>query len=486
MIAQDPLVTVYIVNHNYERFVSQAIESVLTQTLRSIEIIIIDDGSTDGSRDIIEKYRDTERVIIITQQNRGLNVTNNIALRAARGRYIMRLDADDYLDPRALAILSNELDRHPETGLVFPDYYLVDASGNVQEIVRRHDFSEVTLMDQPAHGACTMIRREFLEEIGGYDEAFRCQDGYDLWLRFIERFNVKNVNLPLFYYRQHATNLTRSEGTILDTRTEIIKKQALRRGRHLNAIAVIPVRDHNTDPHSIALRPLGNKLVIDWTIESALAAERIGAVLVSTPDTDVIKYVEKRYGSKVTCIKRDLNLAQINSFTRPTLFHAVQEYASRRPSPDAIAELFIEFPFRTPHVIDSAIDLLEIFSTDRVVGVRPETDGFYTHEGNGLIPLKKVRQLRLEREDIFRVVGAVSVTRPSFLESDAALDSARLGHVVVDQKSSFCIRSEWDWEIAQLEVDRRRKNPRPSTLGTPSRKKGQGRVGPGFLVKGTS
>jgi CMP-N-acetylneuraminic acid synthetase len=312
-------------------------------------------------------------------------------------------------------------------------------------------------MDQPAHGACTMIRRELLEELGGYDEAFRCQDGYDLWLRFIERFNVKNVNLPLFYYRQHATSLSRREGTILDTRSKILKKRALQRGRRLNTVAVIPVRDHNTDPQSIALRPLGDKLVIDWTIESALAAERINAVLVSTPDTDVIKYVERRYGGKIACIRRDPALAQINSFTRPALFHAVQEYASRRPSPDAIAELFIEFPFRTPHVIDSAIDLLEIFSTDRVVGVRPETDGFYTHEGNGLIPLKKIRQLRLEREDIYRVVGAVSVTRPSFLESDAALDSARLGHVVVDQKSSFCIRSEWDWEIAQLEADRRYK-----------------------------
>ena len=452
MTKNDPLVSVYIANHNYGRFLAQAVDSVLAQTLHDVEVIIIDDGSTDNSCEIIEKYRDVEGVVIITQQNKGLNVTNNIALRTARGRYIMRLDADDYLDPRAVAILAGELNRHLDIGLVFPDYYLTDEDGNVLEMIRRHDFSEVTLRDQPAHGACTMIRRELLEEIGGYDESFRCQDGYDLWLRFIDRFNVKNINLPLFYYRKHGASLTRKEDSILDTRAAILKKQALRHGRTLRTIAIIPVRDHKTDPHSIALRPLGDKLTIDWTIEAALAAERIEAVIVSTPDTTVLTHIRQRYDNQVIGIHRDHAMARINSFTRPALLHAAQEYAAIKSLPDAVAELYVEFPFRTHHFIDSAIDVLEIFSTDRVIGVRPEVDTFYAHEGHGLTPFRRPRQLKLERDEIYRAVGAISVTLQSFLVSDSVHDTARLGHVIVDQKSSFCISSEWDWEIAQFEA----------------------------------
>ena len=120
-----PLVTVYITNHNYGRYVEQAIQSVLRQTLRDFELIIIDDGSTDNSREIIERYADHEQIVTIYQQNKGLNVTNNIALRAARGRYLMRLDADDYLDENALMVLAGVLERNPDVGLVFPDYFPV-------------------------------------------------------------------------------------------------------------------------------------------------------------------------------------------------------------------------------------------------------------------------------------------------------------------------------------------------------------------------
>ncbi len=150
-----PLVSVYITNHNYEEFVDTAVQSVLDQTLQDFELIIIDDGSTDGSRELIAGYEQPGRITTILQHNRGLNVTNNIALHTARGKYIIRLDADDYLDSNALAVLSDVLERRPEVSLAFPDYYLVDREGNVLELVRRHDFDEVTLLDQPAHGAVT-------------------------------------------------------------------------------------------------------------------------------------------------------------------------------------------------------------------------------------------------------------------------------------------------------------------------------------------
>ena len=103
---------------------------------------------------MLSAFANDPRVRVIIQQNKGLTITNNIALRAARGRYIMRLDGDDYLHPKALRQLRTALDADPELGMVFPDYFEIDEVGEVLSEVRRHDFDDVTLMDQPAHGAC--------------------------------------------------------------------------------------------------------------------------------------------------------------------------------------------------------------------------------------------------------------------------------------------------------------------------------------------
>ena len=117
---RSPRVTVYLTNHNYGRYLAQAIDSVLAQTMQDFELIVIDDGSTDDSREVIERYASNPRIVTVFQENKGLNVTNNIALRAARGDYVIRLDADDWLDPHALQVMSAMLDRDADVGLVFP------------------------------------------------------------------------------------------------------------------------------------------------------------------------------------------------------------------------------------------------------------------------------------------------------------------------------------------------------------------------------
>ena len=213
-----PLVTVYITNHNYGKYINKAIKSVLNQSLKNFELIIIDDGSIDNSLKIIDKYKDNKKITTIFQKNKGLTVSNNLATRLSRGKYIMRLDADDWLDSNALQIMSNYLEQNHKIGLVFPDYFEVDETGNIINLVRRHDFKKVKLLDKPAHGACTMIRKECLEKIGGYSERFDRQDGYYLWVKFIQRYGVMNINLPLFFYRQHNLSLTKNEEKIIKTR----------------------------------------------------------------------------------------------------------------------------------------------------------------------------------------------------------------------------------------------------------------------------
>src|SRR5688500_2839903 len=122
-----PLVTIYITNYNYGKFIRKSIESALEQTLHDFELIIIDDGSTDNSKEIIEEYRSNPKVTIVYQKNKGLNITNNIAMRLAKGKYIMRLDADDFLEPSAIEVMSARLEADDSLGLIFPDYYYVNA-----------------------------------------------------------------------------------------------------------------------------------------------------------------------------------------------------------------------------------------------------------------------------------------------------------------------------------------------------------------------
>ena len=164
--------------------------------------------------------------------------------------------------------------------MVFPDYYLIDESGNITDIIR-HNFDNVSLMDKPAHGACTMLRTESLRDIGGYDESFSRQDGYELWIRFIQHYKVKNVNLPLFYYRQHSKSLTKNEIKIFETRAKILQKRATDI-KTKNNLAIIPIRGEPVEKNSFALKKLGNKNLVNWTIDTILLSKNINNIIITT------------------------------------------------------------------------------------------------------------------------------------------------------------------------------------------------------------
>lgn len=450
----NPLVTVYILNHNYAAYVEKAIESVLIQSFTDFEVLVIDDGSTDDSRSVIEKYASHPKITTIFQNNQGLNVTNNIALRAARGKYIMRLDADDYLHQNALELLEREFQMDQKLGMVFPDYYLVSKDGEILEIAHRHDFSEVELLDQPAHGACTMVRREYLESIGGYDEDFRCQDGWDIWLRFIEQYKVKNVNLPLFYYRQHGNNLTKNEERLLYTRADILSKRTNDKSEYKGALAVIPVRGESLDPHSTPLKYLGKKRLIEWTVDATFEAESIAHVVVTTPSREIREFIESRYQGSVITLDREINLAMPNTSLDKTINDTLAKLQDKVEDGLDVFILNIETPFKKPKYIDMAYSVLKYFGVDKVISVRPESDEFLQHDGKGLVPVRKSQTLRLEREEIYRKAGGIQLIRaPSSLDQNSA--EIKQGHIIIDEEAAINVISKWSWELASLIADKK-------------------------------
>ena len=443
------LVTVYITNFNYGKFIKQAIESVLLQTEQSFELIIIDDGSTDNSKEIIEKYKDLKNIRIVYQKNKGLNVTNNIALRAARGKYIVRLDADDYFSPNALELLLEKLESDSMLGMVFPDYFIVDNQGEVLERQKRHDFdNEVKLFDQAAHGACTMIRVQFLREIGGYDESFSCQDGYELWVKFTSKFKVSNINEPLFYYRKHGKNLTSNEDKILDTRANINSKYVKKFNKEIKSVAIIPVRGEGNDIYKL---PFGSHTLLEEKINQALESNFITKVIVTSPDKNIKQLINDKYENidKVSFFYRDKSKTRINVDLNSTLELIVKKF--KNLDFKAITILAIEFPFLKPSKIDDAINTMVLFDADSLISVRNTNKLLFRHNGKGMNPILGMEKFtKMEREMLYFHSGGISVSTRKNFEKNNKMLSGKVGHILLDQKSAFEINTEFDMKIATL------------------------------------
>ena len=449
-----PLITVYITNYNYGKYIRQAVDSILNQTLQDFELIIIDDGSTDNSKTIIEEYSGHPKIKIIYQQNKGLNISNNVALRMTEGKYIMRLDADDYLDENALLVMSSLLEKDDDLGLVFPDYYLIDTEGNILSIEKRNSFKkDVTLLDMPAHGACTMIRKKFLQQLGGYDEQYKCQDGYELWIKFITKYKVTNVNTPLFYYRQHGENLTSNEEKILNTRKKI--KENFLQNKKISippTIAIIPIRSKKYNKKNIPFLIIKDKYLLFDKIDQALHSKYLNLIVISSPDKEIEKLLHENYpDTKVYFHHRPEELTRMNVSLAETVEHILDDKKIKQINPVYSVILSVEYPFINNTHIDDAIHTIEIFQSNSLISVRPETKTFFQHDGTGMKPILNQSKLtRLEREALYKHVGGITVFRNSYFLKYHKIIGNKTTHIVVDQKAGFQLQSKLDIEIAKF------------------------------------
>lgn len=450
MIKSSPLVTVYITNYNYGSFIEDAIQSVLAQDYFAIETIIIDDGSSDNSHAVIEKYLNHENIKVVYQKNQGLTKTNNVALRLSNGKYIVRLDADDRLKPDAISnLVKGFVDEN--IAMVFGNWDVVDEHCNFMFSYRRHNFeNDVTLLDCPAHGACTMFRADYLRSIGGYDEDLRCQDGYELWFRIVDKFEVKSLDKVIFEYRRHGTNLTGNEERILSTRSNILKKISSKKTVCINPFAFIPIRGSKLDSRSMPFEKVGNEFLIDLVLKDVVGSHLFEKVVVSTPDDQIIKYLELNYAEQVVVDKRKVSTSMINK----GLDEVLKDFVNKNPLFEELSHcvLFgIERPFNKKYLIESALDIAAIFKVDNVVGVRANDDVLFKHTGKTLQGINFEKDgLRLERDEIYQMVKGFNVFSMDMFKSKKSIWGDIIGHVVFDQKSAFSINTQLDFQIANL------------------------------------
>jgi glycosyltransferase involved in cell wall biosynthesis len=224
----DPLVSVILPVFNREASIERAVSSVLAQTYRPFELIVVDDGSTDGTRRILERFGSS--ITVITQANAGAYVARNAGMRHARGELIAFADSDDAWLPHRLSS-QVPLMRRPEVGLVFGDTVHVTAARAGAARTGRTSFQVAPPLRGRAAAqfawcnfvpTCTvLVRRRCLDEIGGFPETSALSSDYLTWFRIALRHELDFVDEPLVEYTVHAAGISYDLGRAIETRIEL-------------------------------------------------------------------------------------------------------------------------------------------------------------------------------------------------------------------------------------------------------------------------
>lgn len=213
-----PCVSIVMAVYNGERSLHDTVSSILTQTFKDFEYIIINDGSNDDTQNILEQFSDDRIICLQNERNRGLPYSLNKGVDMARGKYIARIDAGDLAVPQRLERQVAFLESHPDTGILGSACVVIDESGNTQGI-KTFPLSDLdvrwrSLFSNPFLHPAVMLRREILIQHDlRYDTSFQTAQDYELWTRLLEHTCGANLQEPLIMYR-------RSDGSMTTTRRD--------------------------------------------------------------------------------------------------------------------------------------------------------------------------------------------------------------------------------------------------------------------------
>ena len=198
---------------NAERYVAATVRSVLEQTYRDFECIIIDDASSDRSLDILRRIDDPRIRLVTNDPHLGLIKTLNKGLAMATGRYIARCDADDVSDARRFERQMAFLEQHPAVGVLGTNVWLIDADGRVTGTAHHFPCAPIDMdvrlrWGSPFYHSSVVFRKDLVERAGGYPETWPHIEDYALWLRLFRDTQFANLTQRLVCYRIHSASVT--------------------------------------------------------------------------------------------------------------------------------------------------------------------------------------------------------------------------------------------------------------------------------------
>ena len=210
--------SIIVTSHNYGEYIERCLRSCLSQSLPAseYEVLVVDDASTDGTLEIIEKFKALPSFrVIVNPENVGVAAAANIGIRAALGQYVVRVDADDFVNSHFLLFLATYLAENHDAFGVACDYLLVDEAGEKQE--RRHAESDPI--------SCGILyRKDLLTKAGVYDSRFRHLEEEELRRRLGEDYKVHYLRIPLYRYRMHGANKTKRVDEMAVFRRELERR----------------------------------------------------------------------------------------------------------------------------------------------------------------------------------------------------------------------------------------------------------------------
>lgn len=207
-----PTVSVVLPTHNRPGYLKEAIESVLAQTYQDWELLVIDDGSTDETKETVQRYvQQDRRIRYIPQSQQGVSVARNTGIRSAAGRYLAFLDDDDLFLPKKLECQVAFLEAHPDTGMVYAYIDLVDAQLQFldrQPYTPNWTFSGF-ISDCFILVHAVLVRTSCFEQLGGFRTDLRIIEDYEMWLRLSRSYQIAFLPECVGWYRKHGLNKTR-------------------------------------------------------------------------------------------------------------------------------------------------------------------------------------------------------------------------------------------------------------------------------------
>ena len=237
--SDQPTVSVITPTYNRADFLGQAVDSVLAQTCPHFEMLVVDDGSTDGTRALMEGYLGDGRIRYFHQQNQGQSVARNLALSHSRGEFICFLDSDNAWVPEKLAVSLEAFEQHPDVDVVYGDAMKIDESGAEisRENMRRYSGRIVPYMlrDNCVSMNTAMARRRCFDEHGGMSGRYRVADDYELWLRFSAYYRFLYLPRYLAYYRVMKNQISSDKARRFDTNEAILRDFLAEHGHTVTA-----------------------------------------------------------------------------------------------------------------------------------------------------------------------------------------------------------------------------------------------------------
>jgi len=211
-------ISIIVPTYNQELYIARCIRSLLNQSMNKdqYEIIVINDGSTDNTKNILEPFLDKIKYLE-NKKNMGLAESLNVGIKNSTAQFIVRVDSDDWVHREYLMILSLHLALNLDLDAVACDYQIHD---NKQKVIKY-----CNCLEEPI-GCGIMFRYKNLIEIGLYDTSFKLREEEDLRIRFLEKYSIDRVKIPLYYYRQHETNITKNKHEMEFYQSKLKKKHS--------------------------------------------------------------------------------------------------------------------------------------------------------------------------------------------------------------------------------------------------------------------